>query len=243
MARIDLYRDGKWVKSLELSQRTHLIGRDRDADLVLSDPLCSRRHLLIDWSDGAFHLKDLDTSNGTIVDGVREYNRRLSGKVTIQIGKDMLLFQPDAEGTAPPEDDELPGWAFRSLEEATQDMPATGMMAPAALTRLQARTRQRTRPHLLRRIRDQEPEIYPLDLDATYIGFGALRVSLGPGKEKIVAEVLKTKDGYKVRAKGLFAKVKVNGKAKKEAVLAVRDRIEVDGLVFEFHPGLEGKRP
>ncbi|GEM_PF-2318473 len=242
MARIDLYRDGKWVRSLELSQRTHLIGRDRSADLVLSDPLCSRRHAHIEWSDGAFLLRDLDTSNGTLVDGVREYNRRLSTNVTIQIGKEMLLFQPDAEGTEPPEDDELPEWAFRGLGEDTTEMPATGMMAPAALTRLQARTRLRTRPHLLIRHKGEEPEIFSLDLDVTPIGFGSVRVSIADGKDKVLAEVHKTKDGYRVKGKGLFGKVTVNGKAKREAVLKVRDRIDVDGVVLEFHPGLEGKK-
>jgi pSer/pThr/pTyr-binding forkhead associated (FHA) protein len=242
MARIDHFRDGKWVRSLELSQqRTYLVGRDPAADLVLKDPLCSRRHLHIDWVDGAFVMKDLETSNGTTVDGVREYKRRLSSKVTIQIGKDMLLFQPEPEGVEPSPDDTLPDWAFRSLDEPSMLMPATGMMAPAALQRLQARTRLRTRPHLVRRIKGEDPQIFALDLDVTPIGWGAVRVSLGPGKEKVVAEVHKTKNGYRIKAKGLFAKVSINGASKRDAVLKGRDRIEVDRAVLEFHPGLEGK--
>ena len=133
MARIDHYRDGKWVRSLELLQRSYLVGRDPAADLVLDGPLCSRRHLQLNWVGGAFVMEDLDTSNGTIVDGVREYNRRLSSNATTQIGVDLLLFRPDAEGTAPPEDDELPGWAFKGLDEATLTLSATGQMAPAEL--------------------------------------------------------------------------------------------------------------
>lgn len=242
MARIDLYRDGKWVTSLGLSQRTHLIGRDPSADLVLSDPLCSRRHLHIDWRDGSFFLKDLDTSNGTMVDGVREYQRRLTGKAIIQIGKDMLLFQPNLDGTDPPEDDELPEWAFKQLGEDTMDMPATGMIAPAALQRMQARTRLRTRPHLVRRHRDADPEIFALDLDVTAIGMGAVRVSVGPGKDKVLAEVVRDGDGFKARGKGLFAKVTVNGKAAREVVLTARDRIQVEGVELEFHPGLENRK-
>jgi hypothetical protein len=66
-------------------------------------------------------------------------------------------------------------------------------------------------------------------------------VSLGPGKEKVVAEVHKTKNGYRIKAKGLFAKVSINGASKRDAVLKGRDRIEVDRAVLEFHPGLEGK--
>ena len=241
MARIDHYRDGKWVRSLELLQRSYLVGRDPAADLVLDGPLCSRRHLQLNWVGGAFVMEDLDTSNGTIVDGVREYNRRLSSNATTQIGVDLLLFRPDAEGTAPPEDDELPGWAFKGLDEATLTLSATGQMAPAELVRLQARTRLRTRPHLLRRIRNEEPEIFSLDLDVTPIGYGSVKISVGPGKDRVVAEVLKTKTGYRIKAKALFGKITVNGAARRESPLAPRDRIAVEGLVLEFHPGLEGK--
>ena len=240
MARIDHFRDGRWVRSLELAQRTYLVGRDPDADLVLKDPLCSRRHLQIEWSGDVFLLKDLGTSNGTTVDGVREYQRRLSSNATIQIGSDMLLFQPDPEGQAPSADDTLPDWAFTTFEEAALSMPATGMMAPAALSRLQASTRQRKGPHLLRRATGENPEVFPLDLDVVAIGFGATRISLGPGKDKVVAEVLRTKAGFRVKAKGLFGKILVNGAAKRDALLKGRDRVEIEGIVLEFHPGLEG---
>lgn len=158
MARIDLYRDSRWVKSLPLAQRVHLIGRDPDAELVLSDTL----------------------------------------------------------------------------------MPATGMMAPAALQRVQARTRLRTRPHLLRRVKDNNPENFALTLDVTPIGNGSTGVSIGDGKDRILAEVVKSKDGYRVKPKGLLSKMTVNGKATRKALLAVRDRIESDGVILEFHPGIGG---
>ena len=160
MACIDLYRDSRWVKSLQLAQRVHLIGRAPDTDLVLSDPL----------------------------------------------------------------------------------MPATGMMSPAALQRVQARTRLRTRPHLLRRVQDNDPKIFALILDVTPIGTGATRVSIDEGKDRVLAEVVKSKDGYRVKAKGLFSKMTVNGKATRKAPLAVRDRLEIDGVILEFHPGVEGRK-
>jgi hypothetical protein len=43
-----------------------------------------------------------------------------------------------------------------------------------------------------------------------------------------------------VKAKGLFSKMTVNGKATRKALLAVRDRIESDGVILELHPGIGG---
>jgi hypothetical protein len=153
----------------------------------------------------------------------------------------MLLFQPEPDDADLSPDDTLPPWAFRSLEAPAQGMPETGMMAPAALQRLQARTRLRTHPHLVRRIPGSDPEIHPLDLDVTLIGYGATRVSLGAGKDKTLAGVHKTNSAYRIKAKGLFGRIVINGASKREAVLKSRDRIEIDGVLFEFHPGLEGE--
>lgn len=47
------------------------IGRDRECDLVLSNPGVSRRHARLLFRDGTWVLQDLDSTNGTTVNGVR----------------------------------------------------------------------------------------------------------------------------------------------------------------------------
>jgi hypothetical protein len=47
------------------------IGRDRGCDLVLRDPEISRRHAQLRFRDGRWILRDLDSTNGTFVNGVR----------------------------------------------------------------------------------------------------------------------------------------------------------------------------
>lgn len=48
-----------------------LIGRRRDCDVVLFDPAVSRHHVRLLFRDGTWVLRDLDSTNGTILNGER----------------------------------------------------------------------------------------------------------------------------------------------------------------------------
>ena len=47
----------------------HLIGRDPDSELLLDDDRVSRRHALLAGDDDGWRITDLDSKNGTAVDG------------------------------------------------------------------------------------------------------------------------------------------------------------------------------
>ena len=47
------------------------VGRHHDCDVVFSAPDVSRRHALLRFRDGRWILQDLDSRNGTFVNGVR----------------------------------------------------------------------------------------------------------------------------------------------------------------------------
>jgi len=49
----------------------HLIGRSSLADLVVDDRLCSSRHCEVRWRDNAWCVHDLNSRNGTWLDGHR----------------------------------------------------------------------------------------------------------------------------------------------------------------------------
>ncbi len=53
----------------EFSQSRIIIGRAREADLQLDDPNVSRRHAALFWADGRVVVEDLDSTNGTMVNG------------------------------------------------------------------------------------------------------------------------------------------------------------------------------
>jgi Nif-specific regulatory protein len=53
------------------------IGRDESSQLLLTDPVVSRRHCAIQQSGVQFELVDLDSHNGTFVNGI-PIRRRIS---------------------------------------------------------------------------------------------------------------------------------------------------------------------
>ena len=74
-----------------------VLGRDNEADVVLEDPSgkLSRRHARIRLSDGMPVLEDLDSTNGTFLNGQRiEEPRPLSAGDRIEIGESTLEFTP-----------------------------------------------------------------------------------------------------------------------------------------------------
>jgi FHA domain-containing protein/uncharacterized protein DUF1707 len=50
-------------------QRELIVGRHRSCDVVLSDPSVSRRHARLVFRDGSWVLQDLESTNGTLVNG------------------------------------------------------------------------------------------------------------------------------------------------------------------------------
>jgi predicted component of type VI protein secretion system len=66
------------------------IGRDTDG-LVIDDPELSRRHAVIRLVDGEIEVEDLQSLNGTFVNGRRiEAATRVGGGDTIKIGRTVL---------------------------------------------------------------------------------------------------------------------------------------------------------
>ncbi len=53
----------------EFTQGKVIVGRARDADFRVDDPNVSRQHAAIFWSNGDVMIEDLDSTNGTMVNG------------------------------------------------------------------------------------------------------------------------------------------------------------------------------
>ncbi|MBD2083311.1 FHA domain-containing protein [Leptolyngbya sp. FACHB-17] len=62
--------------TLRQSQRVWTIGRNRSAALPLQDRKLSRRHAVILYREGRFYLIDLNSMNGSYVNGVRVQQRQ-----------------------------------------------------------------------------------------------------------------------------------------------------------------------
>ena len=63
-----------------------LVGRGPDVDAGFDDPEMSQRHLTIEFSRGRFHAIDLDSTNGTRVNGIGIASAELAHGDRIQAG-------------------------------------------------------------------------------------------------------------------------------------------------------------
>lgn len=74
--------------------RSALVGRGRNADLVLNDPQVSRLHARLELRDGNVHVEDLGSLNGTGRNGTRlNGTTRLDPGDRLQIGSATITFR------------------------------------------------------------------------------------------------------------------------------------------------------
>jgi hypothetical protein len=74
-----------------------VLGRDDSADIILDDPGVSRRHSEVRVTHDGPHLvvsiRDLDSTNGTFVNGERVSSQRLSGGDQVTVGRTSATFR------------------------------------------------------------------------------------------------------------------------------------------------------
>lgn len=85
---------GVYGKVFALEEMPAIMGRARECDLVVDDSTVSRQHARLTWvaPDQGWLLEDLDSANGTTVDGVPIQQRLLKGGETIHLGDAGVLF-------------------------------------------------------------------------------------------------------------------------------------------------------
>ncbi len=112
------WEGGSEVHSLQPTARL-VIGRGEDCDLRLAHESVSRRHAVLS-GDGAWHIEDLASSNGTFVDGVpvREGTRQIvePGKV-VMLGDVRLVLDG---GVTPALSDANPGSLEQPMERVAR---------------------------------------------------------------------------------------------------------------------------
>ncbi len=70
----------------KLSNGRFTIGRNRHCEIVISDVSISRRHAELTVSTERFHVRDLESSNGTFVNGRRVVDSNLDSRAQFLIG-------------------------------------------------------------------------------------------------------------------------------------------------------------
>jgi hypothetical protein len=77
----------------EVDKRRFVLGRSKDCDVQLTDPNVSRRHAELRQEGMAFWLIDLDSTNGSQVNGRRTTRAKLESGDVITVGSTDLVFE------------------------------------------------------------------------------------------------------------------------------------------------------
>lgn len=78
------------------------IGRDKSNDLCLMDTAVSRRHCQLQQTEEQIEITDLDSHNGTFVNGIPVRHRALEHGDTVRVGKSEFVFLVhEGEGVTP----------------------------------------------------------------------------------------------------------------------------------------------
>jgi len=88
---------GVVVKKLPLTKGRYMIGRSDDTDLMISSKDVSRHHAIVESDGTNFTIEDLNSTNGTLVNGRRISKQQLQVGDEIMVG-DYVLFVDDGSG-------------------------------------------------------------------------------------------------------------------------------------------------
>src|SRR5436309_6769612 len=121
MPKLVLTTEAQGKVAYEFAERSITIGRAPDNMIVIDDPSVSNRHALLELSGENYRLKDLESTNGTKVNGVPITETLLRFDDRIRFGAIDARYEPDLRGSEP-----LP-----ELEMA-EAIPAESSAAPAS---------------------------------------------------------------------------------------------------------------
>ena len=95
-----LDEDGTTAGRWELGDQPLAVGREASADIIIDDQTLSRRHFVIQSDGTDYLLIDLESQNGTFVDGklVRREPAKLRHHVCIAAGRSLFMFSQAAPG-------------------------------------------------------------------------------------------------------------------------------------------------
>ena len=124
-----LNEDGAVVQRWAIGDQPAAVGRDETADITIHDDTLSRRHFMI-WREGdTFLIKDLNSQNGTCVDGQLVQGATLRHDVCIAAGRTLFMFSEHDIPTRPA--DVLPA-AMAALPAAGGTRTLASPAKPAA---------------------------------------------------------------------------------------------------------------
>jgi pSer/pThr/pTyr-binding forkhead associated (FHA) protein len=237
MPKLTLQFEGRLLKEYSVGVGL-TIGRSPDNTVIIDNPAVSGHHARLFSESGAVILEDLNSTNGTFVNGQHTTRRVLRSGDVVMVGKHQLVFENTQEWSAPPP--QLPALGdtvyldtkqHRALLSSLDEARAQPQTRPAAQKAAAPR-----RVGVLQVIagRSEETE-YDLDAHTSLIGKseGSLVRLHGWFKPAVALAIARSNDGYVATLMGGRTTIN-NEPLDKRQALQDGDVLNVNGLVLEF---------
>lgn len=228
MVRCVLVLGRTLIQSYEVDGAEVSIGRDLGQDIRIDNDAISRRHAVMQLNNGVWTVQDLNTSNGTLLNGKRIDFAPLKPGDEIILGKHTLFFEPTDSQLARLERgrpamgvSQRAGTLFLATDELESVMRRMGEERAAHLRLLSPASRERR---------------YPLGAGETILGkaVDADVVLTGFFLSGAHAVIERDRQGFTLRATGTLRAVRVNGRRIRERRLENRDVITIGPNKLQF---------
>jgi len=233
MFRVTMSFGGKPLKKYTFEKEQIAIGRDATCDIVIENIGASRRHAVIEKTPEGYVLSDLQSHNGTYVNGEKVFHHVLQDNQEFFIGKYAFQFEalepvvavaPDAPlQQSAPARTEMPDMTFRLDRREIERI--VGLSARGADSQVVQIAPEREKQTLI------------LDKEYAFIGADSGCALRAPGflAAAKAALLLRTEQGW--RLVGISRKFKVNGKPADDVPLQDGDLLELGSRRYRFCQG------
>ena len=233
MAILTLVFGREILGSYDIDKEKMIIGRAEDADVEINNLAVSRHHAAVEKNEGVFTVNDLDSNNGTYVNG-----RRISGPTTLSfgdeigIGKHVLVFDSHSrKGKAA-------SAAGGREAKPPLDAPEMGTMfvEPEQMEKIREKATAARKAHL-KPVGSNDARIISLDKTDTVFGKSGncdIRIQ-GLFASRRHALLSRMEKGYHLTNLASFSPTKVNGIRIESAILCDGDEIKMGKNAYIFH--------
>ncbi len=236
MPKLTLLLGRKTMQAYDFKQESIVIGRDSMADVYIDNPSVSRRHAEILLGDDGWLVRDLGSSSGTSLNGVRlEGTSPVGLGDEVGLGKFSIVFgKALGEGEVPPPrpaEGAAPAPAGAAGGAAAEGTPH---MEPHDVGEPHEEADHGGGAQFVWESGGRQGTHYFSDSPAVLIGTDELcdlRVPRGPKHHLLVVH---TDEGCDVRYLAMFGTMSVRGRTTKRAHLRNGGVVEVGGLKLTF---------
>ncbi|RJP66267.1 MAG: FHA domain-containing protein [Candidatus Abyssobacteria bacterium SURF_17] len=223
------------VGTYEISKDKMILGRADDCDVVIDNLAVSRHHAIIEKKESEFTVNDLDSNNGTFING-----QRIGGPTPLNfgdeigIGKHIVIFDThSSKGKI--------AAALASSGEARPDMDTSGrgtmFVEPEKMEKIQKKVTTARKAHLRVKEGTQTTPLIPIEKSDIVFGKAPdcdikVKGLLAARRHAILTRL---ENGYQITNLAVLSPTRVNGARIESALLCDSDEVRMGRTTFVFH--------